>query len=69
MMLFEDISFPLDEAFLQILGIFFFAVTFSRMDPEGKLLMGFRKASHTPIIQVMKSLNRQNNFNIQNKLT
>lgn len=28
------------------------AVTFSRMDPEGKLLMGFRKASNSILMQV-----------------
>lgn len=32
---------------------FFLAVTFSRRDPEGKLLMGFRKASNTMAMQVM----------------
>lgn len=32
---------------------FFFAtVTFSRMDPEGKLIMGFRKASNSVAMQV-----------------
>lgn len=30
----------------------FAAVTFSRMDPEGKLIMGFRKASSSVAIQV-----------------
>lgn len=34
--------------FLFIFG----TVTFSRMDPEGKLIMGFRKASSSSIMQV-----------------
>jgi hypothetical protein len=32
----------------------FAAVTFSRMDPEGKLIMGFRKASSSVAIQVTR---------------
>jgi len=31
---------------------FHFAVTFSRMDPEGKLVMGFRKATNSVPLQV-----------------
>lgn len=27
---------------------FIFSVTFSRLEPEGKLVMGFRKASNAP---------------------
>lgn len=31
---------------------FVWTVTFSRMDPEGKLIMGFRKASNSAAMQV-----------------
>lgn len=31
---------------------FYFAVTFSRLDPEGKLVMGFRKAMNSVPLQV-----------------
>ena len=34
---------------------FFVTVTFSRVDPGGKLIMGFRKAAHTGVIQVLVS--------------
>lgn len=33
-------------------GIFCSAVIFSRREPEGKLVMGFRKASNTTAVQV-----------------
>lgn len=32
--------------------VFVCTVTFSRMDPEGKLIMGFRKASNSVAMQV-----------------
>lgn len=34
----------------------FCSVTFSRMDPEGKLIMGFRKASNSNAMQVKASI-------------
>ena len=33
---------------LELMINFIFSVTFSRLEPEGKLVMGFRKASNAP---------------------
>ncbi|CAF1864571.1 unnamed protein product [Brassica oleracea var. botrytis] len=43
--------FVLNTDSLNILMSFFLTVTFSRVDPGGKLIMGFRKATHTKDIQ------------------
>ena len=40
----------------------FAAVTFSRMDPEGKLVMGFRKASNSIPVQVGNLMNISNSY-------
>jgi hypothetical protein len=51
----------------------FAAVTFSRMDPEGKLIMGFRKASSSVAIQVTNHSHfpdsNLNHINIDTKIT
>ena len=47
--------FVLNTDSLNILMSFFLTVTFSRVDPGGKLIMGFRKATHTKDIQVLVS--------------
>jgi hypothetical protein len=41
---------------ITLCDFFFAAVTFSRMDPEGKLIMGFRKASNSNAMQVKASI-------------
>lgn len=40
---------------MRFIFINFSTVTFSRMDPEGKLIMGFRKASNSVAMQVKAS--------------
>ncbi|XP_068668274.1 B3 domain-containing protein Os07g0563300-like isoform X2 [Aristolochia californica] len=42
-------------------------VTFSRMEPEGKLVMGFRKASSTPAEQDAHALKNGNNISVSGK--
>lgn len=45
------------HGFITPLRILFGTVTFSRMDPEGKLVMGFRKASSSAAMQVKPTVN------------
>lgn len=46
------VSLPFFRHINVFLILFYTAVTFSRIDPEGKLLMGFRKTSSPVIMQV-----------------
>lgn len=46
----------IDSEYIVMFFFFFVTVTFSRVDPGGKLIMGFRKAAHTGDILVLFSL-------------